>query len=86
MVRLRTLMADNSVSAAGGGGAGTGSYTYSAWSGTDGLTGSAPSTTKKYTTGGTKTAAITVTSAGLTKVATCSIVVQPIADLIVTPP
>ena len=72
------------VSAAGG--AGTGSYTYSAWSGTDGLTGSAPSTTKKYTTSGTKTAAITVTSAGFQKVAVCSIVVQPIADLIVTPP
>ncbi|MDB5190072.1 MAG: hypothetical protein JWN49_398, partial [Parcubacteria group bacterium] len=48
-----------SVTASGG----TGSYTY-AWSGTDGLSGSGTSVSKQYTTAGTKTGTVTVTSLG----------------------
>jgi hypothetical protein len=40
---------------------GNGTYTYT-WSGTDGLTGTTPSITKTYTSTGTKTASLMVTS------------------------
>jgi hypothetical protein len=40
---------------------GNGTYTYT-WSGTDGLTGTAASVNKTYTSVGTKTASLVVTS------------------------
>ena len=50
---------------------GDGTYAYS-WSGTDGLSGSGKSASKKYTTIGTKTASVTISSAGSSKVAQCT--------------
>lgn len=49
---------------------GNGVYTYS-WSGTDGLSGNANSVLQTYSTEGTKTASITVTSNGQTVTANC---------------
>ena len=50
---------------------GDGTYTYS-WSGTDGLSGSTKNVTKTYTSIGTKTASVTISSAGSSKVAQCA--------------
>ncbi|MBI4088659.1 hypothetical protein HY415_01035, partial [Candidatus Kaiserbacteria bacterium] len=50
---------------------GDGSYTYS-WHGTDSLAGPGTSVTKKYAATGTKTASITVTSAGASQTFDCS--------------
>ncbi|MFA5935182.1 MAG: hypothetical protein WC827_04855, partial [Candidatus Paceibacterota bacterium] len=54
---------------------GTGSYTYS-WSGTNNLYGSSRTVTKSYSTEGTKTARVTVTSGGITSSATCYTTVE----------
>ncbi|TAJ14286.1 hypothetical protein EPO56_02260 [Patescibacteria group bacterium] len=50
---------------------GTGSYTYS-WSGTDGLSGTTQSVVKQYTSTGTKTGSITVTSGASSVTQSCS--------------
>ncbi|OHA45956.1 MAG: hypothetical protein A2828_00845 [Candidatus Terrybacteria bacterium RIFCSPHIGHO2_01_FULL_43_35] len=50
---------------------GTGTYTYT-WSGTDGLSGNTQSINKSYTTGGTKSAQVTITSGSQTATITCS--------------
>lgn len=50
---------------------GSGSYTYS-WSGTDGLSGSTQSVTRTYSTAGTKTASVTVTSGAEQITQSCS--------------
>lgn len=50
---------------------GAGSYTYN-WSGTDGLSGNTKVVTKVYSTTGTKTASVLVTSNGKTDSATCT--------------
>ena len=52
---------------------GSGSVTYS-WSGTDGLSDSIATTTKTYTTSGTKTGTVSVSSGGSSSSAMCSIV------------
>lgn len=49
---------------------GNGSYSY-AWSGTEGLSGSGSSVHKTYTTAGTKSASVTVTSASNSQTLTC---------------
>ncbi len=51
---------------------GTGSYTY-AWSGTDNLSGTESSVTKSYSTSGTKTAHLVVTSGSKTDTADCHV-------------
>jgi len=59
---------------------GTGFYTYS-WSGTNGLSGSNSSVSKSYSSAGTKTASVAVTSGGKTFYADCgSVVVNRIED------
>ena len=50
---------------------GDGTYTYS-WSGTSGLTGTARTVTKSYSTTGTKTGTVIITSAGVSKTVQCS--------------
>ena len=52
-------------------GGGTGSYTY-LWTGTDSLTGTTTSVIKTYSTAGTKTASVTVTSGGQTSTVNCT--------------
>jgi hypothetical protein len=54
---------------------GTGSYSYS-WSGTNSLSGSSRTVTKNYTSEGTKTATVRVTSGNKTGYATCSMNVE----------
>ncbi len=54
---------------------GTGSYTYS-WSGTDGLTSNSPFVSKSYSTAGTKTGTVTITSGSQSITQTCSAVVN----------
>lgn len=49
---------------------GTGAYTY-AWSGTDGLSGSSASVSKSYSTAGSKTGSVTVTSGSQSLTAAC---------------
>jgi len=53
---------------------GNGTYTYS-WSGTDSLSGTTKSVAKTYTSIGTKTASVTVTSAGSSNTTQCTNVV-----------
>lgn len=63
---------------------GTGYYTYS-WSGTNGLSGSGRSVSKSYSSSGTKTASVTVTSGGKEFYANCgSVVVAEEQDEILT--
>jgi len=54
---------------------GTGSFTYS-WSGTDGLSGSGASFAKNYSSAGSKTGNVTVTSGGLSTEVSCYAVVN----------
>ncbi len=54
---------------------GTGSYSYS-WSGTNSLSGSSKTITKTYTSEGTKSATVRVTSGGKTGYANCSMSVE----------
>lgn len=49
---------------------GTGSYTYS-WSGTDGLSGTGQSVRKSYSSAGSKTGSVAITSGGNTQTVTC---------------
>jgi hypothetical protein len=50
---------------------GNGTYSYS-WSGTDGLSGTGSSASKTYTTTGSKTASVTISSADVQKTISCS--------------
>ena len=61
---------------------GTGSYTYS-WSGTDSLYGSSSSVSKYYSTAGTKTGTVTITSGSQSIVKSCTATVTeiPVATL-----
>ena len=54
---------------------GTGAYTYS-WTGTDGLTGGASTASQTYSTAGTKTGTVTITSGSQSVTQTCSAVVS----------
>lgn len=67
---------------------GVGSYTYS-WAGTDSLSGTTQSVVKQYTTSGTKTGSVTVTSGAQTVTRACSnsisIATSPTALLTASP-
>jgi hypothetical protein len=59
--------------------AGNGYYSY-IWSGTDGLSGSAPSVSQSYSTSGTKTATVQIYSGGQSVTRSCSVNVQTISN------
>ena len=70
-VNPTTILIDGSATWSSAVSGGSGSYTYS-WSGTDGLSGTTASVTKVYTTSGTKSASVAVSSLGVTsQVASC---------------
>ena len=54
---------------------GSGNYTYS-WNGTDGLSGSSQTASRSYSSGGTKTATVTITSGNSSVQRTCTANVQ----------
>lgn len=74
----------DTVTFTGYGQGGSGFYTYT-WSGTDGLSGNTRTVNKSYSTSGTKTATVYITSNGQQVTRTCSVVIrQPVNNLNVT--
>ena len=71
---------NDTIAFSGSASGGTGSYVYH-WSGTDGISGTSQVVTGRFTTAGTKTAILTVTSGGNVVTTSCSATVNP-----VTPP
>ncbi len=57
-----------------------------AWSGDEGLTGSASTTSKTYTTAGLKNASVTVTVNGVSPVVNCSSITSTLGNIPVVPP
>jgi len=62
---------------------GNGAYTYS-WTGTDGLTGGSSTTSRSYTTAGSKIGMITITSGTQSITRNCSAVVNQLPSLVVS--